>query len=400
MNANSLQTASLVKTGADRLLANEIDRIKNKRIGILTNHTGCLSNGSHIVDALVESNAVSVTALFGPEHGILGNTPDGKVVNHSTDSRYHIPVYSLYGKIHKPTPEMLSNIDLLLCDIQDVGTRFYTFISTIAMAVEGAAENGIPVLILDRPNPIRGVSFDGPVRNQKLKSFVAWMPIPVTHGMTIGELAILWNEEGQLAGGVRASLEILPLQGWNRNMWYDETGLPWIAPSPNMPSMTTAVLYPGLCFIEGTTISEGRGTDSPFELIGAPWLNTENVISVLNDFQLSGVQFSSDEFIPKEIPGMVSEPKYEGEVCKGIRIKVHDRNSIEPVRLGIYLLSALKKIHPKEAQLNHRRFDILTGDSSVRKMLEGGEQPEKIFSRWSNDLQEFGKIRSRYLLYD
>ncbi|MFA6542619.1 MAG: DUF1343 domain-containing protein [Bacteroidota bacterium] len=388
-----------VRTGADRLLTDSRGLIENKRVGILTNHTGRLSNGEHLVDAVVQSGLADVTALFGPEHGIMGDTPDGEVVDNAKHPQYGIPMYSLYGKIHKPTKEMLSGVDLLICDIQDIGARFYTYISTIALALEGAAEQGVSVLILDRPNPIRGIDFDGPIREQSLRSFVGWMPIPVMHGMTIGELARMWNDEHQLEKEVHADLTVVPMEGWARSMWYDETSIPWISPSPNMQRLSTAAIYPGLCFIEGTSISEGRGTPSPFELIGAPWAEPKEIIQVLEQFSIPGVTFSEEDFIPKEIPGTASEPKYEGERCRGIRLTVKDRDIVQPVRLGIQVISAFKKVHPEKTELRNRRFDILTGKSDVRKSIDAHADPQKIFDSWESERHAFGSVREKYLLY-
>ncbi|MDE3058208.1 MAG: DUF1343 domain-containing protein [Bacteroidota bacterium] len=405
MQTTSSSLSHIVKTGADRLLSDCSDLIKNKRLGILTNHTGCLSNGMHIITAIAESKNATLAALFGPEHGIFGNTPDGTVVEHDAHPDYYIPIYSLYGRVHKPTKEMLEKIDVLVCDMQDVGARFYTFISTIALALEAAAEFHVPFVLLDRPNPIRGLCYDGPVREQPLKSFVSWMPIPVTYGLTLGELARLWNEEGWLANGVRADLTVVPMEGWSRDMWYDETGIPWIAPSPNMQRLSTAIMYPGLCFVEGTSISEGRGTASPFELIGAPWADSEKILKELNAFEtpvensLGGVSFSPAEFIPKEIQGVASEPKYKGERCRGIKVEITDRNAVRAVRLGVAVLAAFKRAHPQQTELRHRRFDILTGSSSVRKKLDAGIRPEEIFSLWKPQLQEFGRLREKYFLY-
>lgn len=399
MTMNAHRTAGAVLTGADRLLNDGLHLIRNKRIGILTNHTGRLSDGRHLIEAVADSGAARITALFGPEHGIFGDTADGEKVNHGRHPKLDVPVYSLYGKTHKPTREMLNDVDLLLCDIQDVGARFYTFISTIALALEGGAELGVPVLVLDRPNPIRGIAFDGPVRDESLKSFVGWMPLPVTHGMTIGELATMWNNERQLLNGVRAQLEILPMTGWNRSMWYDETGLCWIPPSPNMQTVATATVYPGLCYMEGTSASEGRGTPSAFELIGAPWLRPEKVIARLDEIGSAGVRCTPEEFTPKEIPGIATGPKFEGERCRGIRLHITDRNAIQPVRLGIALLSAIKREHPEEMELRNRRFDILTGTSSVRKLLNEGAEPERITAEWTEGLKRFGDLRAKYLIY-
>ena len=390
---------AVVRTGADRLLGEYAELIKNKRIGILTNHTGRLSDGRSIINAIADSGIATIGALFGPEHGITGDTPDGKVVEHAEHPEHGIPVYSLYGKIHKPTKQMLAGIDVMLCDMQDVGARFYTFISTIALAMEASGELNIPFIMLDRPNPIRGLHFDGPVRTPSLKSFVSWMPIPVMYGLTIGELARMRNEERWFRNGVRTSLEIVRVKGWKRDMWFDETALPWVPPSPNMTKLSTAVLYPGLCFVEGTSVSEGRGTDSPFELIGAPWLDPEKVLSHLLAFDTAGVRLSVEEFVPHEIPGISSRPKFEGQRCRGIRIQEIDRDAVRPVRLGIALLAAIKRTHPTETVFRHRRFDILVGSSDVRHALDKDAHPDDICRAWTAELQQFGELRKKYFLY-
>lgn len=369
------------------------------RVGVLTNHTGRLSDGRSIIDALAGSGICEIKALYGPEHGIGGDTPDGEVVEHVLHPRYGIQVYSLYGKTHKPTRAMLDGVDVIVCDIQDVGARFYTFISTVALAMEAAAEQNLPFIILDRPNPIRGLSFDGPVRVSSLRSFVAWMPIPVTHGLTIGELARLWNDEGWLTNGVKAPLNVVGMENWERSMWYDETGLSWIPPSPNMPSLETAVIYPGACFVEGTSISEGRGTSTPFQVLGAPWADPDRILKELSAFDTPGVACSAAEFTPAEIPGTASEPKFEGTVCRGIRLSVVDRNAVRPVHLGVSVLSAFKRAHTTETVFRNRRLDILTGNRSVRLQLERGTHPDEICEGWTEELRSFGDIRAKYLVY-
>jgi uncharacterized protein YbbC (DUF1343 family) len=388
-----------VQLGSDRLLRNSSSLIAGKRVGILTNHTGRLSDGRSIIDAIADSGICTLHSLYGPEHGIAGDTPDGKGVEHALHPRYGVQVYSLYGKTHKPTQEMLNGVDVLVCDIQDVGARFYTFISTVALAMEAAAEQSIPFIILDRPNPIRGLTFDGPVRVPSLRSFVGWMPIPVMHGMTIGELARLWNEEGWLANGVKAQLEVVKLEGWERQMWFDETGLSWTAPSPNMPTLETAIVYPGLCFVEGTSVSEGRGTSQPFQIVGAPWADPERILKHLSEFGTAGTVCSETDFVPKEIPGMASKPKFENTACRGVRIRVVNRNAVQPVRLGVSILAALKQAHPDEMMLRNRRFDILTGNKSVRQMLERGAHPDEVCEDWTQELQSFGEIRAKHLMY-
>ena len=397
--AEARKTASKVRIGADRLLNEYSELIEGKRVGVLTNHTGRLSDGRSIIDAIAESGLCRLKALYGPEHGIAGTTPDGEVVEHGKDPRYGVQVYSLYGKTHKPTPEMLKGVDVIVCDIQDVGARFYTFISTIALSLEAAGEQHIPFVLLDRPNPIRGLSFDGPIRVPSLKCFVAWMPIPVTYGLTTGELAELWNNEGWLENAVKASLKVVEMEGWRRSMWHDETGLAWIPPSPNMPSLETAVTYPGTCFVEGTSVSEGRGTPTPFQVLGAPWADPEKIMKELSAFKIPGVTFSAAEFTPVEIPATASNPKFEGTLCRGIRLSVIDRNAVKPVYLGVAVLSAFKRAHAAETIFRNRRFDILTGNKNVRQQLERGIHPDEICGGWEEGLRTFGEIRSKHLMY-
>lgn len=392
-------THSTVRTGADRLLEQFPELIKGRRIGILTNHTGRLSDGTPLIDAIVRSDIAKVKALFGPEHGLSGNTPDGNAVEHTNHPVYNVPVYSLYGKTHKPTPVMLRDIDAIVCDIQDVGARFYTYVSTVALALEAAAEAGLPFVLLDRPNPIRGLTIGGPVRVPQLRAFVSWMPLPITHGMTIGELAWMWNAEGWLAEGVKADLDVVPLDGWRRTMWFDETQLPWVSPSPNLPRLATATIYPGQCLFEGTSISEGRGTDAPFECVGAPWADPDQVMKEFEGSAVPGVTLSPVSFKPVEIPNVAKKPKYEGETCRGVRVTVTDRDALDPVLLGVSLLSAFKRAHPREAELRLRRFDILSGNASVRKMIDAGQHPAEIVGSWRDELEAFDLTRRRHLMY-
>jgi uncharacterized protein YbbC (DUF1343 family) len=290
-------------------------------------------------------------------------------------------------------------IDVMICDIQDVGARFYTYISTIAEIMEACAENNLPVILLDRPNPIRGLQYEGPIREPDLKSFVGWAPIPVSHGMTIAELSTMTNDEGWLKNGVKVQLDIVPMAGWKRDMWFDETGLKWIPPSPNMPTLNTAIVYPGLCLIEGTNISEGRGTGSPFLLIGAPWADADRIIGQLRTHGLSGLAFGALQYTPHEIPNFASKPKYEGRHCSGVQVFVTERDTIEPVRLGIAMIAAFKKIHPEEMTFREAAFDRLIGVTKVRQHLEAGLGPDVICREWADELTGFGQLRRKYLLY-
>lgn len=275
----------------------------------------------------------------------------------------------------------------------------YTYISTTMLALEAAAEAGLPFLLLDRPNPLRGLSFDGPVLHPSQRSFVGWLPTPLTTGLTLGELCLLTNNEGWLAQGRKADLHVVQLEGWKRSMWYDQTGLPWIAPSPNMQTLSTAIMYPGMCLVEGTNVSEGRGTDEPFQVAGAPWADPEHVLQQLDRFGVRGVRFSETEFTPSEIPGKAHQPKYEGELCRGIRISIVDRDAMSPVRLGLSILDAFKRAHPGRMTFDPPRFDRLAGTSLLREDLELGVPPDEIFAGWGSHLEAFGQIRAKHLLY-
>ena len=396
-----------VKLGIEEFLNKHFDLIKGKNIGIITNHTGVLSNGNHLVDILFANPEVKIKALFGPEHGIRGDAPDGKSVSHGVDSKTNIPVYSLYGTDRKPTKEMLKDIDVLIFDIQDIGARFYTFTSTMFLTMEAAAENNIKFIVLDRPNPITGLKVEGAILDDSLTSFVGLHKIATAHGMTVGELAKLVNEEGWLKNKAKADLTVIKMDGWKRNMWYDETGIPWVKPSPNMISINTATVYPGLCFIEGTNISEGRGTLNPFEMIGAPFINKDKFAKALNGYKLKGVRFEAVEYTPTNISKVTVDPKYDSIKCNGIFIHVTDRNIFEPIKTGLYILYTLKILYPNDfkwrspARSTSKYFvDLLAGTTDVRLLIDKGYKPEKIISGWKKDIQKYLKIRNKYLLYN
>jgi uncharacterized protein YbbC (DUF1343 family) len=391
--------AQELRTGADRLLSDSLHLLKNKKIGLVTNHTAVLSNGTHLADSLAAFNDFKLTALFGPEHGVRGDAPAGEKINTGVDPKTGIPVYSLYGKERKPTAEMLKEVDLLIFDIQDVGARFYTYISTLFYTLQAAAENKIPVIVLDRPNPIGGIYVDGPVRKEKLSSFVGITPIPVAHGMTVGELAEMFSGEGWLKTNEKPDLTIIKLDGWKRDSYYDDYSLEWIKPSPNIPDLETALVYPGTCLIEGVNISEGRGTQAPFLKIGAPFINPKELIKKLKDFQTASVQISETEFTPVSIPGMAVSPKYENELCRGISIKIRNRNRFEPVKFGIMLVTALNELYPGKLEFR-KSFDLLSGDSSIRESILKGKSYKQIISSYEKDLKDFLSVRKKYLLYN
>jgi uncharacterized protein YbbC (DUF1343 family) len=387
-----------VKVGADLLFEKHFHLIDGKRVGLVTNHSALLSNGKHLADALYEDKRTKLVALFGPEHGIRGDAPAGAKIHDDRDPKTGVPVYSLYGRLNKPTPEMLKEIDVLLFDIVDVGARFYTYESTMSLAMEAAAEQQIPYIVLDRPNPIRGIWVEGWVRVDSLKSFVGLHPIPIAHGLTMGELATLINEEGWLKDGIKAKLIVVKMQEWKRTMWYDETGLTWVRPSPNIPTLHSAIVYPGTCLFEGTNVSEGRGTERPFEYIGAPFIHGKKLADALNACKLPGVQFEPIEFTPQDIPNVVVNPKHHGVKCGGVFVRVTDRNSFEPVKTAVYMLAAIKKLYPAEFQWRGS-IDRLAGTPTLRLAIDALQSPEQIVGVWKEEVATFSKLRQKYLLY-
>ena len=335
---------------------------------------------------------VEVTALFGPEHGIYGLAEAGVKVADEKDDRFGIPVYSLYGKTAKPTTEMLKDVDVLVFDIQDIGARFYTYIYTMAYAMEAAAENRKTFVVLDRPNPINGVTVQGNILEKDFATFVGLYPIPARHGMTVGELARMFNDQGWLKHGVKANLTVVPIQGWRRDMWYDRTGLKFIKPSPNMPNLKTATVYPGLCLLEGTNISEGRGTNKPFLQFGAPWIDSKKLVNNLNRLNLRGIRFEPVSFTP-------TSSKHKGQLCRGAEIIITDRNRLSPYSAGIQIVNTLYKMYPDRFEWRQRHFDRLCGTSSIRNTIIAGKSIDELKTGWQDKLGAFLKIRKHYLLY-
>jgi uncharacterized protein YbbC (DUF1343 family) len=385
--------------GADRLVLEEFNLIKNKNVGIVTNHTATLSDGTHLVDAVKEIKGVRVTALFGPEHGIRGDNSAGNMIADSIDFKTGIPVYSLYGKDRKPTKEMLENVEVLIFDIQDIGARFYTYISTLFYTIQAAAENNIPMIVLDRPNPINGIYVDGPIRKPDLKSFVGIAPLPITHGMTAGELANYFTGERLIGENFKVNLQIVKMKNWNRSLFYDSYHSAWIKPSPNISSLETAIVYPGTCLVEGTNISEGRGTAEPFLQIGVPFINSSELVNELLQQKIPGIHLDTISFTPKEIEGVATNPKYKDETCYGIKFKVINREKFESVKFGIQLIAAIHKLYPNEFKFRNDSFDKLSGDRTIRLKIEEGMSLQKIVDSYQVELQQFNTIRKKYLLY-
>ncbi|WP_281659204.1 DUF1343 domain-containing protein [Halobacillus sp. Cin3] len=383
-----------LKLGVEVLLDDKKDLIEGKKVGLITNPTGVDKELNSIVDLLHKDEDVDLTALYGPEHGVRGSAQAGEYVKFYTDEQTGLPVYSLYGETRKPTPEMLEDIDVLMFDIQDVGTRFYTYIYTMAYAMEAAQENDIPFIVLDRPNPISGDTVEGPVLDMNYQSFVGNYPVPLRHGMTVGELALLFNEEYDIG----ADLEVVQMKGWKRKMDYDDTGLSFVAPSPNMPTVDTAYVYPGAALIEGTNVSEGRGTTRPFELIGAPFINSTELAAAMNANHLPGVMFRAASFTP-------SFSKHAGELSHGVQIHVTDRDEYKAVETGLTLVKTIHDLYPDDFAFRAENssgisfFDYLIGNGWVRDAVENGRSVEDIQEEWEEDLEDFNDLREDYLLY-
>ena len=386
----------MIKTGLDLLVHEQIDLMRGRRVGLVTHPAAVLSDFTGAADAMLRVG-IKVTALFGPEHGFDGSAADGAAVGDTIHPRTGLPVFSLYGPTREPTPAMLdaARVDVLVFDMQDVGSRFYTFISTLFYLLCGAGKVGKPVIVLDRPNPINGARIEGPLVEPGLESFVGIVPIPIRHGLTTGELARYVNTEHQLG----ADLTVIEMRGWRRDMWYDQTGLPWVILSPAMPKLDTATVYPGMCFIEGTNLSEGRGTGIPFEIVGAPWLDDYELAQVLNRLNLPGVRFRPLYFSP-------SASKHAGKICCGAQVHVTDRAAFRPTVTGLHVIAACRTQAPAKFEFlksswegRPPHFDLLTGVVAVREGLAAGKPVDEIVAPWAAVEAQFEEKRRPYLLY-
>ncbi len=374
-----------VLTGIDILARDGFKQLSGLRVGLVTNHTGRDRSGRATIDVLHKAPGVKLVALFSPEHGIRG-LADEKISD-SKDEQTGLPIYSLYGETRRPKPEQLKDLDAVVFDIQDIGTRFYTYISTLGNVMEEAAKAGKPVIILDRPNPINGVAVEGPVGDPDKPSFTAYHPIPVRHGMTIGEMAQLFNQERKIG----CDLRVIKMDGWQRAMWLDETNLTWVNPSPNMRSLTEATLYPGVGLLETTNVSVGRGTDTPFEVVGAPWIDGQRLAAYLNNRKIPGVRFVPVRFTP-------SSSVFKGESCGGINLIVTDRSRFRPVSNGIEIAVALRKLYANDWKVDSYLRLLVNADTLDR--LKRGQAPEEIVRSWSAKLEEFRSVRARALIYN
>ena len=384
-----LDRVAKVLPGIDVLLAERLDLVAGRRVGLVTNPTGVTAGGTSGVDALHGRPELRLVALFGPEHGIRGDAEGGAAVASTTDWRTGLPVYSLYGETRRPTAEMLRDLDVLLFDVQDVGVRFYTYVSTLAYVMQAAAAHGKRVVVLDRPNPIGGLAVEGPVLEHGQESFVGLYPIALRHGMTVGELACLFNEEF----GIHCDLAVVPAAGWRRSLWFDRTGLRWVPPSPNIRTLDSATVYPCTGMLEGTNVSEGRGTPRPFENVGAPWIDGERWARALSGLGLPGVEFQPTWFMP-------DSSKYRGERCGGVFLVVADRERFRPVETGLSIVATALRLYPEHfAWQAGGGFDLLVGNAWLRRRLAAGAEVGELAQAWQARLDEFRSLRQRYLLY-
>lgn len=394
-----------VRSGIEVLLEDSLHLVRDRRVGLVTNHTGIFRvRGQEVtgiggaadtirssIDALFEHAEVDLVALYGPEHGLPGTAAEGEQVPSGRHEGTDLPVYSLYGSSYRPLPHMLEGVDVLLFDIQDIGARYYTYVYTMALAMEAAGEAGIPFVVLDRPNPIDGVRVQGNVLEPAFSSFVGMYPLPMRHGMTPGELARLFRGEF----GVDVDLTVVPAAGWERGMRYGATGLPWVAPSPNMPSVESALHYPGTCLFEGTPLSVGRGTERAFQWIGAPWLDGPALAERLNARDLPGVRFEAVTFHPRE----PSDGKFGGEVVHGVRFVATDPAVYNPTMAGVAALLDARDLAGDRWSWREDHFDRLAGTDRLRAMIEEGRSLDTITAEWQQPLEAFRALRGTYLIY-
>ncbi len=384
------QATRETRPGIEVLLADSIHLVEGLRAGLITNHTGIDRRGTSSIDVLHQDTRLELVALYSPEHGIRGEAEAGERVESGVDPRTSLPVHSLYGSTRKPTPEMLEGVEVLLFDIQDIGARYYTYVYTMALGMEAAGEAGIPFVVLDRPNPIGGVEVQGNVLDPAFASFVGMYPIPMRHGMTPGELARLFRAEY----GVEVELRVAPLAGWSRSDGFPDTGLRWVAPSPNMPSVESALHYPGTCLFEGTNLSVGRGTAIAFQQIGAPWLDGEALAANLNRYGVAGVRFEPVRFVP-ENPG---DGKHGGVEVGGVRL-IAMAPGYDPTEAAVAALIEAAALSGDRWEWRAAAFDRLAGTDRLRMAIDAGTSLAEVRAGWASELSRFLRVRQRHLLY-
>lgn len=387
-----------IKLGLEKLLTDKISILKSQRVGLICNQASVNRQFRHAADLFFESELIDLRALFGPQHGIRGDVQDNMIETaHTIDETTQLPVYSLYSETRKPTESMLSDVDALVFDLQDVGCRVYTFIYTMANAMRACAETGKKFIVCDRPNPINGIKVEGNVLEKGKESFVGQYPIPMRHGVTVGEMAKLFNEEF----AINCDLEVVKMDGWKREYYFDDTDASWVMPSPNMPTVDTSVVFPGTVFFEGTQISEARGTTRPFEMVGAPFINANELEKALSSLGLSGVTFRAVNFLP-------TFQKHAGKVCKGVFLHVTDKDDFEPVITGLAILKTIYELYPEdfkwkeppyEYEFTRNPFDVIAGTDNLRSYIEKGNSLEEIKDSWEYELTKFKNVRRKYLMY-
>jgi uncharacterized protein YbbC (DUF1343 family) len=387
-----------VKLGLEKALEQSESIFKKQRIGLICNQASVDHNFDHAADVFFENDNTNLTALFGPQHGIRGDVQDNMIETaHTIDKKTNLPIYSLYSETRQPTEDMLSNLDTIVFDLQDVGCRVYTFIYTMANAMIACAKHGKKMVVCDRPNPINGIDIEGNLLEETYKSFVGQYPIPMRHGLTAGELAKLFNEEFD----INCDLTVVPMENWSRADFFDETDAPWAMPSPNMPTVDTAIIFPATVYFEGTQISEGRGTMRPFEIIGAPFIESNELAEALAELRLPGLKFCATNFIP-------TFQKHANVSCGGVFIHVIDRKIYQPVLAGIALVKTIYDLYkddfkwkdpPYEYVYDLNPFDVISGTDKIRKFIESGVDLNTIKLYWKNDVESFREQREKYLLY-
>lgn len=391
---STTQQSGTVRPGVEVFLDNPPAVVRGKRIGLITNQSGINRRRESTID-LVRAANLNVVALFSPEHGIRG-VAEARVAS-GTDDRTGLPIHSLYGETHKPTPAMLENVDVLVYDIEDLGVRQYTYESTLALAMQAAAQKGIPIVVLDRPNPVTGRIMEGNILEPPFQTFVGIYPVLSRHGMTLGELARMYNAEQRIG----ANLIVVPVEGWRRNMWRDQTGLPWVNPSPNIRTLEAAIHYPGTVFFEAVNVSEGRGTDRPFEQIGAPWLDNALLVQEMGKLNLPGIRFEA-----LDIPVSGTGRKFAGQTLKGVRFHITNRETYRPLETSLLMIQAIKRMHPDKFEwrgANNRDPGLITierhgGTKDLQRAIDDGTLRE-LLRRWENDQAKFAASRAQYLLY-
>jgi len=397
------EPSSPVETGAEVLAQRNFESLSGQRVGLIVNHTARVDT-AHLIDVIDRSARVELGAIFAPEHGLRGKAGAGEVVEQGRDPRTETPIYSLYGENRRPTPEMLSDLDALVFDIQDVGARFYTFITTMGLSMQSAAAADVPFIVLDRPNPLGGHYVSGFVLEPALQSFVGRYPIPIAHGMTVGELAHFLKGEAVLPGLDSLDLSVHAMKGWTRNMQWPDTGRDWNAPSPNLPTWQTALVYPGMALFEGVNVNEGRGTDHPFQTIGFPWPQdaVSTLVDTLQARSLPGIELDTIVYTPRARRGAPS-PRYEDEQLSGLRLRITDRTRVRPVELGIHVLQAAYQ-RAQERGISDfisrpEHVGRLAGTRQLHSQLKAGVRPDSVIASWHAEVDRFRTRRRPYLLY-